>query len=530
MPKLRLNCDICGKRLEAVETVSLNNDETYRSYKCGHCFILSKDFKTSNLDNVNYSAIDFSGKTARNYQVEGVNFILKSDFKCLIGDQMRLGKTPQSLLALQNAIKDKTFGTVENPCLIIVGGANIWQWVREYKTWTDSLPNGIFPIVEGSKQWIPPGFSSYIISRDTFSRKGMKEKLGALGFKLLIVDESHSFKNGEANRSQALVEFIRDYGIKHFIFLSGTSVINRADEYFTVLNLLDPAEFSSLDKFRKAWLEKDEKGKWARVNRFRIEEFREKIAPYVLRREWADVYADIDKTKPNRMFQVVKIESDHMKKIYNAALDVLAEKQAEGAGQKVLSAGLMTLRRIVGMAKVKFVADYVDIFLDERDDARIAIGLHHEDVLNQLKNAIGPNRCLQLTGKDDPARKDWIMRYFQTSKERVLLINQLAGGEGMDFSYCQDVVNIERQWSSAKEEQFEARFFNPDPEFRRKNNINRITNIEYFIAQGTIDEWWYDMVEQKRQIFGETISNNFDIDQSPMDFKELLNQTLQGRL
>jgi hypothetical protein len=117
------------------------------------------------------------------------------------------------------------------------------------------------------------------------------------------------------------------------------------------------------------------------------------------------------------------------------------------------------------------------------------------------------------------------MRSFESDSNRVLAINMLAGGVGMDFHYVDNCCIIERQWSSADEEQFEFRFYNPD-----KSIKDRSTNIEYLIAQGTIDEWFYNLVEGKRQIFGETLGTSWSLNSDPGSFKQLMEMTLSGRL
>ncbi len=229
MPKLTYNCPICEKPLVESKVVQIGESKLIQ-YKCGHLF--SRDITRIDTSKLDFTSVDGSGKTAREYQKTGIEFILNSDFNCIIGDQMRLGKTPQALLALKNAYKERT------PCLQIVRGANLWQWVRENKVWCDSLPNGIFPII-GTQAWIPHGFSCYVISMDTFGAnarckcghryheekckgngksceckvyesdgQGIRDKLKQIPFKLIIADEAHSFKNTGSNRSQALVDFV----------------------------------------------------------------------------------------------------------------------------------------------------------------------------------------------------------------------------------------------------------------------------------------------------------------------------------
>lgn len=571
--RLIKNCSICSKPLVLVSSVEFSKLESLNTYKCGHAFIELKDA----VKQLNFYSIDKT-KVARHYQEEGVKFIAESNFNCLIGDQMRLGKTPQALLALKNYYKEMT------PCLILVRSANLWQWVREYQIWTDSLPLGVYTIV-GSKSFIPPGFSAYIMSMDTFSREDMVTRLLAFGFKLVIVDEAHSFKNGESKRSQALVQFLHKVSeqtiVKNvkfnclqcdatweeevrivvtkdtktvskssycpmcnaycrfsaakeqinivkqcgIVMLTGTAIKNRADEYFVPLNLLAPEKFPSHENFRRNWLMKNERGQWSSLNPYRIDQFKELIKPYVLRREKEDVYDDVPKI--NRMFTVITIEDKRLKDAYNKILDKLERELEENPRFNFFSSigELTILRQICGMAKVDWTCDFIETCLDEDPNTKYAIGVHHHGVRDAIGLKLASYGVVKLSGEDSSESKDRIMTSFETDANHILAINTLAGGVGMDFHYIDEVKIIERQWSAADEEQFEFRFYNPD-----KSIKNRPTNIEYIVAKGTIDEFFYDMVEDKRKVFGETIGTNWSLSQDTDSFKKLIERTIAGRL
>lgn len=576
MPRLTENCPICNKILKSTESTRFGND-CITSYSCGH--FSTKQITNTDIENLVFTSVN-GDKCARPYQEIGIKFIIDSGFSCILGDQMRLGKTPQVLMAIRNS-KKKT--------LILVRSANLWQWIREYKVWTDSLELGIFPIV-GTKNFIPQGFSAYILSMDTFSRPGMVEKLLSFGFECVIVDEAHSFKNTESKRSRALVSFLHEISKVEYIktvdfscwncnhhwseevtlhvkleqglqsidsvkyskcpscntsigttiqtekipakrkcgvvLLTGTPIKNRAEEYFIPLNLVDPASFPSLENFRYRWLIQDSKGKWSRIHPNKLEAFREKISPYYLRREKEDVYTDLPEI--NRIFTVITIDDENLKKAYNSVLDRLEEKQgAIGNLTFANSIGEMAqLRRICGMSKIQWAANYIDISLEDSESSRYAIGIHHKDVRDSLAYSIGNWRCLKLSGEDSAEQKDWIMTKFENSPERILILNMIAGGIGMDFHYCNNVLVLERMWSSADEEQFEFRFYNPD----RSIMGNRSTQIEYIIAKGTIDQFLYDLIEEKRNIFEETVGNNWSLADDPTTFRELMQQTLASRL
>ena len=127
--RLTQRCSICNKILSLTtkQKFSDSPSASLALYDCGHCFADTKSSKSDFLTDKDFLCADPSlNFQARAYQRDGIRFILDSDYSCVIADQMRLGKTPQSLLALRACYAEKT------PCLIIVRAANLYQWTREF--------------------------------------------------------------------------------------------------------------------------------------------------------------------------------------------------------------------------------------------------------------------------------------------------------------------------------------------------------------------------------------------------------------
>ena len=651
--RLTQACPVCGKILELKEEFNLGT-EILQVYRCGHSFAKGQLEKIT-LDKFDFTSVDGS-KHARQYQMEGIKFIIDSGFACMNGDQMRLGKTPQALLALKNGALDTSItpstewpSNPRLPALVLVRAANLYQWFREIKTWFSNLPNSCW-IIQGTKNWIAPGFQTYLMSMDTFGRRGtcksckhqyhdeeckkcekegktcrtcmpagdaMSDILLEFGFRVVIVDEAHSFKNTDSNRSRALTCFLKEieqsktiqeitfhcmmckeewnetieivldappdrlgtrpttkwtewkadaealfdatdvnsleetkrvsktshcpkcFSVQQqsaaahlkvtrqcgVVMLTGTAIKNRADEFFVPLNLIAPEKFPSLINMRRKWLIQDAKGAWSRVNPHSYNRFKEEIAPFFLRREKEDVYKELPKL--NRLFTMIDVTDERIKKAYNQVLDELEIQMVSHGGLDFFSSigQLQKLRQICGMAKVPFISDYAETFVCDSEKAKLAIGCHHHLVRDTLAANLSPFGTLKLSGEDSPQQKDRIMTGFETSAEQILIINMLAGGVGMDFHYCDNVLIAERQWNSADEEQFEFRFYNPDPTIK-----TRPTNVEYIIIKGGIEQFFYEMVEDKRVILGETIGTNWSLQDDPMSFRQLMEQTMGARM
>jgi SNF2 family DNA or RNA helicase len=425
---------------------------------------------------------------------------------------------------------------------------------------------------------------------DTFGRPAIQKALKAIPFKLVIVDEAHSFKNTDSNRSQALVDFMSflntgesptqldfkcvrcgeewietgkqkfDKRIGHvaiskstkcpkcgqycyqqqqhseredipdsekpcgLVLLTGTPILNRADEYFVPLNLVNPERFRSLEGFRRTWLEQDSKGKYSRVKTHMLSAFKEEVGKYLLRREKEDVFTDLPKIQRN--FTLIEPDKGKLTELYNSILDQIEVKLAEKVNPTYWDVAdhLMKLRRICGLMKVSYATDFLETCaLDSA--AKYAIGIHHESVRDIMYHQLGSEKnCYKLSGEDGPDRKDWVMRNWEHSNKQFLIINMLAGGVGMDFHYCDNVLILERQWNAEMEAQFEFRFYNPDLSIKKNP-----TNIEYVICKGLFDEWMFNLIEGKRSAVGETVYNNWSLETDTYSLRDLLERTVSGR-
>lgn len=465
-----------------------------------------------------FYSLDYE-KRAYPFQIEGVYFAENSHFRCLIADAMGLGKTIQALITI------KRNPGLQN-VLIIVKGATTLQWCAEFKEWVDNSPFGIMPII--NRESILPGFKYYVISMDFIARKGVLDKLLKLGIKTVILDECQAYKNDDTGRTKALFKLLTEGEIKNVLALSGTPIKNKAVEYFPILNILDPEKFYSKRAFERNWLEQNSKGQYTRISEYLLPAFREHTSRYILRREKRDVLKNLPPLR--RSYMMVEITDPAFKDIYNSNLDLFSNF-VNTAGSKVNSTVLLgwlaKMRGIAGQAKVEWAMSYISDVMDDTDES-LAVGIHHHSVRDTLYLACKASGYdpLKLSGEDDIFQKDRVQNAFNSGRSRLLIINELAGGVGLNLQHaCHHFVALERMWNSADEEQFEARF-------DRDGQKYPVEGI-YPIAAGTIDEWFHEMVATKRKIFHETMGDknaDFAIESDEEFLNELVQRTLAGKL
>src|SRR5258708_9738059 len=101
--KLQSSCPLCQQPLKLLEEVQIDSSGFWRTYKCGHCFFEAEPLtQVENFTQRNFKSCHGT-KAAFKFQEEGVAFIERTNYNCLLADPMGLGKTIQAALAAREA-------------------------------------------------------------------------------------------------------------------------------------------------------------------------------------------------------------------------------------------------------------------------------------------------------------------------------------------------------------------------------------------------------------------------------------------
>lgn len=508
MSKLSYTCPICSKKTFEKSHFDLG-EKRFLTLECSHVVVESK-IKVSTLNEITLK----DSRKLYPFQVEGVRFAENSNFKCLIADEMGLGKTVQAVGSAFLHFEDL------QPFLIIVKASLTYQWLKEFVSGTGN------PLVQvlDSKTPVIPGFKAYICSFDSLpARKkrgqkpksaeelfendeyektgGLLEKILPLKIKTLIIDEAQMIKNHSSSRTNAVREIARSETVKHIIALSGTPIKNNASEYFPILNLLRPEIFYNRDRFIASWVDQYWTGTNYRaggIRSNRLDDWDKLTKDFIIRRKRDEVLPDLPKIQRDYKFYPM---SDEVKKAYNKKVKVLSDFMDENEGQlgsfktqAELIGHLQILRHITGLAKIEPVLDYINEYIEgDREDTKITVFHHHKDVgeiLYQKLNELYPNKVIRMTAADDSEVRMSKIEEFRTSKS-ILVAPTLACGEGINLQFCSHAILMEREWNPANEEQAEGRF-------SRIGSVSSSVLVNYPTATGTIDEFFAELVEQKR--------------------------------
>src|SRR5688572_1851952 len=428
-------------------------------------------------------------KELYNYQKEGVKFIYATGGRCIVGDDMGVGKSAQALTFV-----DQFCGKT----LIVSPSSVVVKWAeKECAMWAKGKT---VQVITKGKDIIQPDADIIVMSYGLMVTRF--EELNQIPFNCVIFDESHYIKSHKAQRTRIAKALVKS-GIPHCLFLSGTPFMNRPIELFPVLNMIDSKAFGNFYHFASRYCGFEYLGgMWVRPDKDTVtnaDELAKRLSHIMLRRTKNDVLSEL----PDLTRSFIPVPLDNMADYRTAKRDVkewLTSQGQTAVDPNHVLTRLNVLRQVVGQGKIKAALELAEDIL--QGDQKVVLFAHHKEVVRQLIDGLKTYGVGVISG--DVAQKDRQAQVNEFLKEtlisqkgiRVMIIT-VAGAEGIDLYSASHIIFVEREWTPAKEEQAEARL-------HRIGQKNPVT-AHYLVAQGTIDEKLHDLVDTKRKMFGSVI-------------------------
>ncbi|MFC4333597.1 DEAD/DEAH box helicase [Salininema proteolyticum] len=404
-------------------------------------------------------AVDFDSSLLtselRGYQLFGAKYALERG-RAIIGDEMGLGKTVQALAACAHlaAAGQRRF-LVVCPASVHAG------WIAEIRRHSRLEAHSLHgpDREEAAVRWLEEGG----VAVTTFSTLRRFDLLTEEEVRpaLLVVDEAHYVKNPESQRSQAVAALVERS--RRTLFLTGTPLENRLDDFKNLIAYLDPATAEKLSR-RSAFPK-------AKV-------FRRRVAPVYLRRNQEDVLREL----PER----IEVED---------WVDLTAA-QASDYRREVGASNLMGMRRassaVAGSAKLERLRELV---AEAGEDGRkVLVFSYFREVLDTLSETFGKAALGPVHGGVPTARRQELVDEFTARRGEAVLLAQIkAGGVGLNIQAASVVVICEPQWNPSLEEQAVARA-------HRMGQIRKV-QVHRLLAKGSVDERIREVQERKRSVF-----------------------------
>lgn len=456
------------------------------------------------------------------FQKRGVAYALEKQ-RLIVGDQPGLGKTAQAIATVTAA---NAF-----PCLVICPSSLKLNWQREFHMWTDKKAmllsdknkdtwpmfaqtgNNLFETTAMNHVFIVnyESLKKYFVASidkqaDTPLRLNhIKFKQTINLFKSVIIDESHRCKDLKTQQTK----FVKGicHGKEWILALTGTPVVNKPKDLISQLGIIDQlGDFGGYTGFTKRFCD-DTYGPGSNLKELNY--LLSKTCFY--RRDKSEVLKDL----PAKMRQVVLCDIA-TKKEYNDALKDLEEylKKYKHAtdeqvarsmkGEVMVKIGI--LKNISARGKLADVVEYVNDVIESGEKIVLFTHLHdvQKNILKHFPDA------LTIFGDDDGPTRQRNVDSFQKDPDKKLIVCSIkAAGVGITLTAASRVAFVELPWHPADSEQCEDRC----------HRIGQVDSVQctYFLGKSTIDEWIYQIINDKREV-ANTITGAKDVvEQSVID-------------
>lgn len=415
------------------------------------------------------------------HQEEGARWLARRRAG-LLADEQGLGKTITAIAAADRLGVSRFL--VVSPTVVL------WNWKEEVETWS---PLHKVQVLDRGDAKLDRSASVYVISHGLLLRAALLDQLASWYWPLVILDESHFFKNPEAKR---VARFYKDVVpvAERVWLLSGTPCPNHVGELWVPLRGLSPSRVAvdgqtlSYEKFlaRYCDLRSTPYGlKPVGNKRDLLPDLKKRIKGFVLRRKADDVldlpplrFETIQLTPPpDHRFPAelheaaerarARMEKDGLDPVENPAefADALSLARAD--------TDLARFRRLCGLAKIEPVVELLAMELfgmvktgggsggrekpqGRGSVAKIVVFAHHKDVVREIAHGLrtfgkwGKNPAplvLTITGDSSARYRENAIKTFQHDpKCRAIVCNIVAGGTGATLTAATEVFFAETSY------------------------------------------------------------------------------------
>ena len=446
------------------------------------------------------------------FQKEGIKFGLERKGRILLADEMGVGKTVQ---ALGIALLYKE----EWPILIICPSSLKFVWRDEILKWIPDINDDKIniQIFKSSKDDFKCGVKIYIMSYDLTIK--LEEKIIEKNFKFIIADEAHYLKSPDAKRTKCLMPIIKKS--KRVILITGTPILAKPVELYPLLNMLRPDLFHSFSTFGNRYCD-------PKRNFFGMDwtgsshpkELNFILKHIMIRRLKKDVMNQL----PPKKRQKIEIQTDSKIIKQITAINLSSEKimdkfnelnntsinpnlvsyvnddDIEDGNDNLLNL-FNKVYKLSAEAKTSGVKEYIHYLIDNK--CKFLIFAHHIVMLDAIEEEVKKLKVdyIRIDGKVKlEKRQEYVQKYQKDETCLVAILSITACYTGITLTAASTVVFSELHMTPAVMIQAEDRA-------HRIGQEHECVNIHYLYGPDTIDEVLFKMLNQKQNIFSNTLDN-----------------------
>jgi len=427
------------------------------------------------------------------YQKEGIIFSLFKKGN-IIADEMGLGKTLQAIAVA--VLKKEIYGI--NKALIICPASLKYQWKKEIERFTDEKA----VIIEGMRSdrqsfYKSAGGFFFIANYEAVMRDITVIRKYAPD--MIILDEAQKIKNYDTKTSYA----VKSIPKKHSLVITGTPLENNLLDLYSIMNFIDPEILAPQWEFsmNHCYFDKDKKNMI--TGYYNLQELKNKLAGYIIRREKADVLKEL----PAVQEMMVPVELHEAQAEIHAGFarslaPILHKKHKTVYDMQRIQQILTSMRMVCDSTflidketnhspKLEELETILIEKLNIKNRKRkVIIFSEWKTMLNIIGKMLKSNgiKYVTLSGDVPVKKRDLLISEFAKDPDALVFLSTEAGGTGLNLQFADTVINFDLPWNPAKKNQRIGRINRIGQVSPKLTAINivALNSIEYNIANGII--------------------------------------------
>jgi superfamily II DNA or RNA helicase len=427
------------------------------------------------------------------YQMRGALFAAYRG-RCILGDDMGLGKSVQTMAAVELLARERGIERV----LVVAPASVKYQWETEIRRFTDRPVQ----LIEGGgrarrAQYAQPTF--YRLVNYEFVLRDLDE-LNAWQADLIVLDEAQRIKNWEAKISRAVKKLRSHYAL----VLTGTPLENKIEELYSIVQFVDDRRLGPAFQFLHDHRVLDDKGKLLGYRN--LDRVREKLAPILLRRTRAEVLSQLPERTDNTVYvEMTDAQRGPYAEQQRTLATLLQKKYLSEVDRRRILCCIVNLRMLCDSTFLYDKQTNVSPKLEEFGELmreQVAAGTHKVVVFSQWEvmlrkaaevlDGLHIGHVLLHGGVPGKERRGLLDRFRNDPACRVFLSTD-TGGTGLNLQAADTVLNLELPWNPAVLEQRIARV--------HRMGQQRPVQVINLVTRDSIEERVLKTVSLKRSLF-----------------------------
>jgi SWI/SNF-related matrix-associated actin-dependent regulator 1 of chromatin subfamily A len=435
---------------------------------------------------INYEK--YSHRPPLSHQKESIQKLVENK-KYILADDMGLGKTTSTIIAALESGAKKI--------LIICPASLKINWQREIANYTD---RSVY-ISEGKNFSQEHDF--VIINYDIIKnfhnvKKKSESQILDSNFDLVVVDEAHYIKNGQAQRTKLINDLVKK--VDRLWLLTGTPMTSRPMDYFNLLSLVDSPVAKNWMAYAIRYCsgyQFNAGGRkiWNVTGASNLEELRDRTAGLTLRRLKEDVL-DL----PDKIITPVylRLKSKAYEEIMGEYYDWYDKNPDESKSLTVQFTKLTKIRQVIADEKIAQTIELAENIIEQ--GKKVIIFCNFTDSLSKICEHFGKTAVRVDGSTPKHERQNSVDQFQDNEKIKVFVGNIKAAGVGLTLTAAEAVIMNDLSFLPSDHSQAEDRAYR----YGQKNNVL----VYYPIFENTIEGIIYDILNNKKQVIATVMGDN----------------------